>query len=517
MKIVDNTPFLNEKGEISLVDRVKAMLKNGKGWMDEVDAQKSVIPVLDKSLDKSYTLLRNITLPDVAATIPFILVGPPGIFVIYVTNIVGMFRAKGDQWGTVDDNAFKLLKPNLLTRTETMARTVQVYLQRHGYNELTQVEPILLCSDPRVHVDSLRPIVRVVMRDALERLALSISQARPVYTPEAVFKLVNLFINLPQSRAGASAEESPAGDAVDQPADSAIQAPPPAAIQLPGDELFPRSGPPPRIERSAWVEQPVKVEKTPPMEGPPSVEQALKPEVILPAEPLPRIELPAREPINPWEEQPPQEKSTLPAGKPASDLQFAWEEELPQDEEALSAEKPAAEPLFPWEEPSPQEGEALPAEKPAAEPLFPWKEPPPLDKQATSAEIPVTEPPSHWKEPPPLDKQALSSEKPAKEPLFPWNEPAPKVDQPVKEERFPWTEEYPQEMQRQVNTWLPQSDQTSEGFQPPADIQSPSAKPAAPRGKGFSRKQWIFLAGMLFIWFVLVVIFIIKVVSDLIQ
>jgi hypothetical protein len=213
MKIIDQTPFYNEKGEITLPDRARAFLKFGKNWGTEMEAQKSVISVLDKVLDKHFTLLRNVTPPGVDTPIPFILVGPTGVYVMYVTPLMGMFRAKGDQWGTISGNAFKPEKPNLLTRTENMARAVQLYLQRLGYTELSSVEAVLLCANPSVHVDSLRPVVRIVMRDALERFAISILQARLLLTPEAANDVINLILNPPaikeETAAALPAETSP--------------------------------------------------------------------------------------------------------------------------------------------------------------------------------------------------------------------------------------------------------------------------------------------------------------------
>lgn len=218
MKIIDKTPFFNEKGEISLMDRAKALMKFGKLWMNEIEAQQAVLPMFDKGLDKGCTLLRNVTLPGLDAAIPFILIGPTGVFVMYVTHLAGMFRAKGDQWGTISGNTFKPEKPNLLTRTDQMARAVQVYLERHGYSGLTSVEAILLCADPGVHVDSLRPIVRIVMRDALERLIVSINQARVVLGPEAVFHAVNLILNPPKPK-----EETPEPAPTEEPAEAVPQ------------------------------------------------------------------------------------------------------------------------------------------------------------------------------------------------------------------------------------------------------------------------------------------------------
>jgi hypothetical protein len=124
---------------------------------------------------------------------------------MYVTPLLGTFRAKGDQWGTISSNTFKPEKVNLLTRTERMARAVQVYLQRQGYSNITGVEAILLCANPSIHVDSLRPIVRIVMRDALERFVISIAQARLTLSADTVYDIVNRIINPPAPK-----QETPA-------------------------------------------------------------------------------------------------------------------------------------------------------------------------------------------------------------------------------------------------------------------------------------------------------------------
>jgi hypothetical protein len=200
MKLIDKTPFYDEKGQISPMDRAKAILKFGKTWLDDVEAQKAVLPIFEKNLDRNYTLLRNVEIAELGISIPFILIGPVGVLVIYVTSINGVFRAKGDQWGTVVGNTFKPIKPNLLTRTEQMGRALQVYLQRNGYTELSSVEAILLCADPAVHVDSQRPVVRIVMRDALERFVLSIPQARTVLGSETAQSIIDLILNPPSPK-----------------------------------------------------------------------------------------------------------------------------------------------------------------------------------------------------------------------------------------------------------------------------------------------------------------------------
>ncbi|MBA4380294.1 MAG: hypothetical protein C0393_06415 [Anaerolinea sp.] len=76
-----------------------------------------------------------------------------------------------------------------------MGRAVQVYLERQGYPGSTPIEPVLLAIEPGLHVDSIRPIVRVVLSDALERFAASITQAHVVFSAEAVHDIINRITN----------------------------------------------------------------------------------------------------------------------------------------------------------------------------------------------------------------------------------------------------------------------------------------------------------------------------------
>jgi hypothetical protein len=275
MRIIDQTPFFKENGEISIVDRGKAIMQYGFGWFKDIEAQKTIIAVFEKVLDKNYSLLRNVTPPGLEARIPFILVGPTGVFVMSVTPLTGMFRAKGDQWGTVTGSTYKPIKPNLLTRTERMARAIQVYLQRQGYTEITSVEAVLLCSDPSITVDSLRPIIRVVLRDALERFAVSIAQARIILSPETAYNIVKRILNpapppspqQPVETPPAEAEAAvPAADSVEDPYVPSFALPPAEStvaetltppIQFAQGETFPVAAPPARarkkISRGQWI------------------------------------------------------------------------------------------------------------------------------------------------------------------------------------------------------------------------------------------------------------------------
>lgn len=191
MKIIDRTPFFSADGKISLIDKARAVMKYGSTWVQETQVQAGIMAIFEKSLDNKYTLIRNLTLSGLDINIPFVLVGPTGIYVMVVTALRGMYRAKGDLWGTLSNSNFNPSNINLLTLTARMARAVQVYFQRLGHELPAVVDAILLCADPGMHVESIRPIVRVVQSDAIERFAISIGSGGSILDPLTVQSIID--------------------------------------------------------------------------------------------------------------------------------------------------------------------------------------------------------------------------------------------------------------------------------------------------------------------------------------
>jgi len=196
MKIIDKTPLQDQKGEISFSARIQGTLKYGLSWFSDLEAQKSVIALLNRTLEKGYILIRNFTLPGSDIVIPIILIGSFGIQVILVTKVKGFFEAKGDQWNTKDSNGRS--QPagiNLIGRVSQYARALQKYLQYQKIENPGQIEPVLISTDPGAHIESMRPAARVVLSDAIKQFAVSLSQARLVLRPEQVYELAERIVN----------------------------------------------------------------------------------------------------------------------------------------------------------------------------------------------------------------------------------------------------------------------------------------------------------------------------------
>lgn len=190
MKLIDHTPYLSESGDISIGNQIQAALKYGTTWYPEIKAQQIVIDNLNRNLVKGYTLLRNIVLPGSQATIPMILVGPAGVNVIVVTNLKGTYQAKGDNWEVIEGGKTRSTHSNLIILTSKMARAVHLYFKKQGL-DVGEIEGVLISVDPGLHIESSRPIVRVVMRDAIEHFVASLNRSSSTLTGIMVETIVN--------------------------------------------------------------------------------------------------------------------------------------------------------------------------------------------------------------------------------------------------------------------------------------------------------------------------------------
>ncbi len=207
MKVIDKTPLQNEKGEMSLVQRVQGTLEHGFQWYPELEAQKTVMVQLERVLEKGFTLIRNVTLGRSSITEPLILVGQPGVYVLFVTPLSGLYEAKGEEWNQIKSGHPYPAEPNLMLRVERLARALQVFLQRQGITLPGTVEPVLVASSPAMHIDSVRPMVRVVLSDAVRQFAASLLQARPILRPDQVVEISDHIITPKPKPISLQAEE----------------------------------------------------------------------------------------------------------------------------------------------------------------------------------------------------------------------------------------------------------------------------------------------------------------------
>ena len=195
MKIIDKTPLLNEKGELGIVQRLQGILKYGFNWPNELEAQKAIITFFDRQLEKGYTLIHNMTLGASGIVVPIILLGPSGIYVIHVTYLRGRYEARGNAWNEESGDGYKPAEVNLIQQTSRMANAVRAFIERQGVKLPVPIEPVLISGNPGLHIESVKPAIRVVMIDGIKSFVTGLSAATPVLRPEAVHEFTERIIN----------------------------------------------------------------------------------------------------------------------------------------------------------------------------------------------------------------------------------------------------------------------------------------------------------------------------------
>jgi len=216
MKRFDQTPFLDANGNLSLLGQVLGRLKYGMEWPEELAAQQIVLERLEKVLEKGFTVIRNYPLAGGSVLIPLLLIGPPGVFLLQVSGARGFFEAKGDEWNVVSGDISHPARINLIKRAQRFARAVEVLLERQGIKLPAPVEPLLVAADPGLHVQTLRPAIRIILSDAIERFALSLLQSPPLLSSTQIKEIVERLVNPPEPKPApeaAAAERATQGGA----------------------------------------------------------------------------------------------------------------------------------------------------------------------------------------------------------------------------------------------------------------------------------------------------------------
>ena len=195
MKIIEKTPLFNEKGELGVLQRFQGILKYGFDWPNELEAQKAIITFFDRQLEKGYTLIHNMTLGASGIVVPIILLGPAGIYVIHVTYLRGRYEARGNAWNEEAGDSYKPAEVNLIQHTSRMANAVKKFIERQGVKLPVPIEPVLISGNPGLHIEAVKPAIRVLMIDGIKSFVTGLSTATPVLRAEAVHEFTERIVN----------------------------------------------------------------------------------------------------------------------------------------------------------------------------------------------------------------------------------------------------------------------------------------------------------------------------------
>lgn len=192
MKIIDCSPEPQENIFTTKLKELWRSIRFGNSWREAELAKEKIIKYLQGVLNNRFFMLLEVQLDGFEEPIPAIIVGPTGIHVINISAVQGVFRGKEDGWQELDTrkNQYVSVKPNLISRTAGMARSIETYFERRGFALGT--EPALILTSPGIHVELESPKVRVILADSLQRFVNQLVQGELVLDSAEVQNIVDV-------------------------------------------------------------------------------------------------------------------------------------------------------------------------------------------------------------------------------------------------------------------------------------------------------------------------------------
>jgi len=178
MQVIDFSPIRWKQEGISLSERLQGTLKYGLHWYNDLEAQALVVRHLNRHLNNQHVLFQHYSIPKATMVAPLLLVGPAGIYTCLLTSLSGVYRAKNESWLVQDPSkGYNPAQPNLLAQVAQLAQAIQEYL-KGSQVPIPPVQPVLICTNPKMFVETVRPVARVISSDALELFSSGLAQDR---------------------------------------------------------------------------------------------------------------------------------------------------------------------------------------------------------------------------------------------------------------------------------------------------------------------------------------------------
>jgi hypothetical protein len=178
MKLIGPTSKPVQKNPIQkYLDQIKQWLPIGKVKGDE----DTVLEHLGRGLDNRFILLHHLQLESLGPTFPPILIGPPGLAVLNISQEGGFFKAKDNNWLKLDKASqnYNPSRPNLIKQTQEYARKLGTILDVNGKSH-PEVMPLLVLANPGVHLETSNPAIRIVLTDGIDKLTGALQKSEDV-------------------------------------------------------------------------------------------------------------------------------------------------------------------------------------------------------------------------------------------------------------------------------------------------------------------------------------------------
>ncbi|NPA31401.1 MAG: hypothetical protein GXO37_05310 [Chloroflexi bacterium] len=195
MRVYNLAPFWDpETRTENTWKRWAAILNYGWGWYKEYKAQAQFLETLRPLLDRRFIAIRHYVWPEVIEyPFPIILLGPPGVYLLYVTPLSGEFRIHENRLLELGKGKGVPVKPNLVQRTRLLGAVLEKFIAERLGLEIP-VETRLVFTAPDVYVDTVDAEVKPLLPDGVKGFAESLLKSRERLARPEIRRLAELFL-----------------------------------------------------------------------------------------------------------------------------------------------------------------------------------------------------------------------------------------------------------------------------------------------------------------------------------
>jgi hypothetical protein len=150
--------------------------------------ERSIMKILS-SLDDSYTVFNDVTLPGTGGNIDHVLVGTRGVFAIETKNYSGCIACTGDEWARKKGERWVMMNRSPSKQAKYNASMLKNFLKRYRIEEW--VTPVVVFVDPAMKAFFAEPTVDLIFAHQLKD---RIAEYEEIWSRKKVEKVSNILM-----------------------------------------------------------------------------------------------------------------------------------------------------------------------------------------------------------------------------------------------------------------------------------------------------------------------------------
>jgi len=210
LQIIDHIHPGGDAGTVPFHQRLRTLFQYGRAWYQANQLQPAVLAALVPVVDEPAVLHCNLPLPPLQAPLPMVLIAPPGIQIIYPSNLSGFHEIKSGHWLTISRRTkqYATARKHPLKVIRGYQRALQASLQAANL-PAPMLKPLVVLTHPGIHVEGQSNLAGIQRLEHLAAFFSGQATAPTQLPPQDLRKVTAHFAGKPVQQAVLSLQKAP--------------------------------------------------------------------------------------------------------------------------------------------------------------------------------------------------------------------------------------------------------------------------------------------------------------------